>query len=46
MKLMYSVWSGTNGTPPTMLKMLAPRKVTMKPTSTPIWKRMYFVRLS
>ena len=31
MKLIHSVWSGRNGTPPAMLKMLAPRNVTMNP---------------
>jgi hypothetical protein len=45
-KFTYRVWSGRNGTPATMLKMLALRKVSTIPARTPIWKRMYLVRLS
>jgi hypothetical protein len=45
-KLIHSVCSGRNGTPPVMLKMLAPRKETMKPNRHPIWNRMYLTRLS
>src|SRR4029450_9535796 len=45
-KFPHSVCNGRNGTPPRMLKMLEPRKVMISPASTPIWKRMYFVRLS
>jgi hypothetical protein len=45
-KFTHSVCSGTKGTPPTMLQMLAPRNVTMKPISAAIWNWMYFFRLS
>ena len=39
-KLIHRVWSGRNGTPPRMLKMLAPRNVLMNPKRHAIWKRM------
>ena len=45
-KFTHSVCNGMNGTPPTMLKMLAPRNVTTNPSRAPIWKRMYLARLS
>ena len=45
-KFTHSVCIGRNGMPETMLRMLAPRKVTIIPASAPIWKRMYLTRLS
>ncbi len=45
-KFTQRVWSGRNGTPLAIQKMLEPRNVEMNPNRPAIWKRMYFLRLS
>ena len=45
-KATHKICSGRSGSPPAMLKMLAPRKEMMKPNMQPISNRMYRARLS
>ena len=45
-KWIHRTWAGVNGSPAAMLKMLAPRNVSTKATSSISTKRMYFIRLS
>ena len=45
-QLIHRIWMGPKGTPPAIWKKPAARKLSMKPTSVAIWKRMNLSRLS